>query len=476
MGVVHEPELERPAGRALQLLRERGHLRRRLTPAAALDRQHARLRGRLAAGLVSARAAARGEDEREGGNRPGRAPSAESSAGHRAPPVECIRRYARAEDPPSGRALDRSRQGSGIALVPIKGPHSRDAPAGVRRSSHACSAGLRRARHRPRRVLAGARAKRSGVLLREDVRARRAGAAGRRVRPGRLRPRLLGSAPVERCGAAARARRRRLVRGRVGHPWRQGGGVHARAAALRGVSGAGRLGDPRVSGRTAHLAPPACRGGRRTRRCAPRAGPAPRAGLRPGRRRLQRLPAQPPRGHRSAGRRRRAHPCRRPPRRRVVVAAARRSRRGGSSGRVPHGAACWRRSPSRNRVPRPRRLELRREPRPRVRRQRRPPAAALARAGGGALGPRRRRAVEPRTGTPHARPCRAAGGGAAARSPAPGVSPRRWRSSWGIRTSRSRTRSATAASWTRRAASSTSRTTTAVARRPSCARAGPSRC
>ncbi len=46
----------------------------------------------------------------------------------------------------------------------------------------------------------------------------------------------------------------------------------------------------------------------------------------------------------------------------------------------------------------------------------------------------------------------------------------------GIRSSRSRTRSVTTASWTRRAAPSTSRATPAVARRPSCARAGPSRC
>ena len=91
--------------------------------------EHARLGLVGSAGLVAARAAARGQGNCRRRERRCNRPPDESSRPHRrAPPVVgCLRRYGRSAPCTSGRSLDPNRQSMGRTLVPRKGQHGRSA-------------------------------------------------------------------------------------------------------------------------------------------------------------------------------------------------------------------------------------------------------------------------------------------------------------------------------------------------------------
>ena len=291
-----------------------------------------------------------------------------------------------------------------------KGLHGRRFSVAVRRLARGASARALAGRDRARRLLAGDRARRAGLLVRRVVARGRRGAARRRLGAARLRPRVLEPASGE-CRRPAPGRSRlRLVSRRVGQPRRRlGRRFHDRPGHVRNLPGAGRLGDARLPGRPSGFLGGACR--RRTCSCGSgtRARSAAGALLRSGDLRLCAMPGQSP-ARRGRARARRGRQPARISARPGLVASPDHGRRL-ETGALAQDEAARRGagSPRRLRLPRPRRRDVRDEPRARVRGKRRARAPAVARSSGRSGGPGGSRRVGPVENSPHARVPRAAG-------------------------------------------------------------------
>ena len=164
-----------------------------------------------------------------------------------------------------GAPSTRGRKAWGLALVLRKGQHGRRFSVAVRRFAHGASARALAGRDCARRLLAGDRARRAGLLVHRVVPRGCRGAAGRRLGAARLRPRVLEPASGE-CRRPAPGRSRlRLVSRRVGQPRRRlGRRFHDRPGHVRNLPGSGRLGDARLPGRPSGF----LGGARRRRTCS----------------------------------------------------------------------------------------------------------------------------------------------------------------------------------------------------------------